>query len=103
MVNVTVIFVLSVTSYLVATLFHLDHATMAGRLGICAMFLFTAIGHFFKTDSMIPMLPPFVPSRWALIYASGIVEALFAVAVLALRNTCMDGGHSMGPAPMASE
>jgi uncharacterized membrane protein len=59
---------------------------MAGRLGVCVVFLFTAIGHFFKTDAMIPMLPPFVPGRRALIYLSGIVEVLFATAVVALHN-----------------
>lgn len=63
MVNVTIIFGLLVPPYLVATLFHLDHPTMAGRIGVCAVLLFTAIGHFLKTDSMIPMLPPIVPAR----------------------------------------
>jgi uncharacterized membrane protein len=86
MVNVTIIFGLLVAPYLVAALFHLDHSTMVGRMGICLVFLFTAMGHFFKTDSMIPMLPPFVPARRALIYLSGIVEVLVAAAVVALPN-----------------
>jgi|ERR1700730_7018278 uncharacterized membrane protein len=122
MVNVTTIFGLLLAPYLVAYLFHFNNSTMAGRMGVCAVFLFTAIGHFFKTDSMIPMLPPFVPGRRALIYLSGIIEVMFAAAVVALPNPSYVGwtivlylilifpsnvyaavqrisfgGHSMGP------
>src|SRR5215471_8635310 len=86
MANVTIIFGLLVIPYLVLVLFHFNNPTMAGRVGVCAVFLFTAIGHFFKTDSMVPMLPPFVPARRALIYLSGVVEVLFAVAVVVMRN-----------------
>lgn len=86
MLNVTIIFGLLVVPYFVATLFHLTNPTMAGRIGVCGVFLFTAIGHFFKTDSIVLMLPRFVPARRALIYLSGVVEILFAVAVVALPN-----------------
>lgn len=121
MANVTIIFGLLVAPYLVAWLFHFD-LTMAGRVGVCAVFLFTAIGHFFKAESMTSMLPPFVPARRALIYFSGILEALFAVAVVAWPHPSYAGltvivylvaifpsnvyaavrrisfgGHSMGP------
>ena len=82
MTNVTIIFVLLVTPYLIAHLFHF-HLTMAGRIGLSAVFLFTAIGHFFKAESMTSMLPPFVPARRVLIYLSGIFEVLLAVAVVA--------------------
>ena len=121
MVNITIISVLLVVPYLVARVFHFN-LTMAGRVGICLVFLFTAVGHFFKTDDMIPMLPSFVPARRAMIYASGVVELLFAMAVVALPNPIYVGwvivlyliaifpsnvyaavqrisfgGHSMGP------
>ncbi len=85
MANVAIILVLLVTPYPVAYLFHLD-GTIGGRVGIFAVFLFTASGHFFKTESMLPMLPPLVPARRALIYLSGAVEVLLAIAVLALRD-----------------
>ncbi len=85
MANVAIILVLLVTPYLVAYLFQLD-GTIGGRVGIFAVFLFTAIDHFFKTESMLPMLPPFVPARRALIYLSGAVEVLFAIAVPTARS-----------------
>src|SRR5262252_925661 len=82
MANVTIIFGLLVAPYLLAHLFHF-HLIMAGRLGLSAVFLFTAIGHFFKAESMTSMLPRFVPARRLLIYLSGIFEVLLAVAVVA--------------------
>ena len=68
MANVTIIFGLLVVSYLIARLLHFN-LTTAGRLGLCAVFLFTAIGHFFKAEPMSSMLPPFVPARRTLIYS----------------------------------
>jgi uncharacterized membrane protein len=85
MMNVAIIFGLLVVPALVAYLFHLN-VTMGGRVGIGAMFLFAAIGHFFKTEAMSAMLPLFVPARRALIYVSGVIEVLFAVAAVALPN-----------------
>jgi len=72
MVNVSIIFGLLVFPYLIAYLFHSHNLTLAGRAGVCLVFLFAALGHFFKTDSMISMLPPFVPARRAVIHASGV-------------------------------
>jgi hypothetical protein len=40
--------------------FHLNVVT-GGRIGICGVFLFAAIGHFFRTEQMIQMLPSFTP------------------------------------------
>lgn len=82
MANVTIIFGLLVVPYLIARLFHF-HLTTAGRLGLCAVFFFTALGHFFKAELMTSMLPPFVPARRTLIYLSGIFEVLLAIAVVA--------------------
>src|SRR5207249_681271 len=69
----------------VAWVFHLN-AIAGGRIGICAVFLFAAIGHFFKTEQMLQMLPSWLPARRPLIYISGVVEVLFAIAVLAMPN-----------------
>jgi uncharacterized membrane protein len=66
-------------------MFHLN-VVAGGRIGICAVFLFAASGHFFKTEQMMEMLPSFAPARRALIYTSGVVEVLFAIAVLAIPN-----------------
>src|SRR5215468_4211431 len=86
MVNVTIIFGLLVVPCLIAYLFHSHNLTLAGPVGVCLVFLFGALGHFFKTDSMISMLPPSVPVRRAVIYLSGVLEIVFAIAVVSLPN-----------------
>ena len=85
MTNIAIIFSLLVAPYFVARVFHLN-VVAGGRIGICAVFLFAAIGHFFKTEQMMQMLPSSVLARRALIYISGVVEVLFAIAVLAMPN-----------------
>jgi uncharacterized membrane protein len=85
MINIAIIIVLLVIPYFVAWLFHLD-LMMAGRVGICAVFLFAALGHFFKTEQMTKMLPTFVPSRRTLIYLTGVLEVALGIAVIALPN-----------------
>jgi len=80
MANVSIIFGLLVIPYLIAYLFQFRNLTMAGRIGVCAVFLFTALGHFFKTSDMTAMLPPFIPARRALIYLSGFGNATTAIA-----------------------
>jgi len=83
--KIAIIFTLLPAPYFVARVFHLN-VVAGGRIGICAVFLFAAIGHFFKTEQMLQMLPSWVPARRALIYLSGILEVLFAIAVLAMPN-----------------
>src|SRR5262249_12215022 len=60
MVKLTIVFALLVVPYLIEYLFHYHNFTLAGRMRGCLVFLFAALGQFFKTDSMISMLPPFV-------------------------------------------
>lgn len=46
-------------------------------IGLGITFIFFAIGHIVKTQGMVQMLPPWVPLRLQLIYATGLLE--FAV------------------------
>src|SRR5262245_59771780 len=85
MLNAMIIVVLLVVPSVVAHVLHLD-VMIRGRMGIAAVFAFTALGHFVKTDAMLPMLPSFVPWRRGLIYASGILEILFVIDLLAGFN-----------------
>jgi len=85
MLNAVIIVVLLVAPSVVAHVLHLDEM-IAGRMGIAAVFAFTALGHFAKTDAMLPMLPSFVPWRRGLIYVSGILEIIFVIALLAGFN-----------------
>lgn len=61
------------------------------RVGLSLFFLFTSIGHFIKTEEMAEMLPPSVPHRAGLIYLTGILELLGAIAVWIPRLTRLTG------------
>jgi uncharacterized membrane protein len=50
----------------------------AAAIGLGLLFVFTGIGHFVQTEPMAQMLPPWVPGRVALVYATGLLE--FAIA-----------------------
>ena len=55
---------------------------LGGLIGLSAAFAFFAVGHFLMTEGMVEMLPPFVPQRLLLVYATGVLEALLAIALL---------------------
>jgi uncharacterized membrane protein len=75
-----------VVPYLALTLvnrfsgFRISARTRA-RVSLSLFFLFTAIGHFIKTSEMTAMLPPSIPYRVELIYITGVLEFLGAIAV----------------------
>lgn len=82
-----VLFLILVGPYLILTLagkwsasFQIDPARRA-RVGLSLFFIFTAIGHFVRTEAMAAMLPPTVPSRVQLIYFTGVLEFLGAAGV----------------------
>jgi uncharacterized membrane protein len=54
----------------------------AGAIGLSLLFVFTASGHFLQTEVMAEMLPPWVPARVALVYATGVLELAIAIALL---------------------
>lgn len=56
-----------------------------GCLGITLVFCFTGLGHFVRTEPMAAMLPPWVPERIWLVYLTGVLEFVLAVAVLVPR------------------
>jgi uncharacterized membrane protein len=60
-----------------------------GVIGLVALFLFTASGHFIAPQPMAEMLPPFVPGRLPLIYLTGLLEIALAlgIALPATRRT----------------
>ena len=51
------------------------------RVALSVFFAFTGIGHFIKTDALVSMMPPAVPYRLELVYLTGILEALAAIAI----------------------
>ena len=61
-----------------------DARPAAAGLGL--LFLFTASGHFLQTGPMVQMLPPWVPAREALVYATGVLEIAIALALFFRRS-----------------
>ncbi|MEO6734564.1 MAG: hypothetical protein ABIN01_25310 [Ferruginibacter sp.] len=56
--------------------------SLAGRIAMCAMLVFTAIGHFIYTQGMAMMIPASVPFKTAMVYATGVLEIIAAVCLL---------------------
>lgn len=54
----------------------------SGDIGMSAMLLLTAIGHFKFGEGMSRMLPPFIPYRRALVYLTGLIEIAAAAGLL---------------------
>jgi uncharacterized membrane protein len=95
--TLVVLFLLLTFPYLILTLvgklfprFKLAPAARA-RVGLSLFFVFTAIGHFIRTEAMAEMLPPAVPYRIELIYLTGILELLGAIGVWIPRLTKITG------------
>lgn len=57
--------------------------TFAGRVAMAVMLVFTACGHFFFAEGMSRMVPEFIPMKVPIIWATGIAECLFAIALFA--------------------
>ncbi|MGQ9426392.1 DoxX family protein [Gilvimarinus sp. F26214L] len=53
--------------------------------GLGLSFLFFALGHFARTTAMVAMLPPWVPARELLIYATGVLEVVIGLALFSRR------------------
>jgi uncharacterized membrane protein len=52
-----------------------------GLTGLSVSFIFFGIGHFIKTQGMIAMLPPFLPERELLVYATGGLEIILGICI----------------------
>lgn len=54
----------------------------AGVLAFSAMLLFSSMGHFMFPEGMAMMIPDFVPAKETVVYATGLLEIVFAVLIL---------------------
>jgi uncharacterized membrane protein len=57
-----------------------------GRTSLSLMLLLTSSAHFFKTPEMIQSMPDVVPYKIQLVYFTGIVEIIAAIALLINRT-----------------
>ncbi|MDO5106254.1 hypothetical protein [Capnocytophaga sp.] len=64
---------------------------VSGRVALSALFLFTAMGHFFFTDGMAMMIPDFVPYRVEIVIVTGFLEVLFAIGILLAKTRKITG------------
>lgn len=55
---------------------------LSGCIGMCAMLLFTALGHFLFPKGMAMMIPPFFPFPLALVYFTGVLEIAAGIGLL---------------------
>lgn len=95
--TLVVLFLLLTFPYLILTLvaklfprFQLAPAKRA-RVGLSLFFVFSALGHFVRTEAMAEMLTPSVPYRIELIYFTGVLELLGAIGVWIPRLTKLTG------------
>ena len=56
-------------------------AAARARVGLTLFFLFTGLGHFLRTEEMMAMLPPTIPSPREVVYITGLLEILAALCV----------------------
>jgi uncharacterized membrane protein len=54
---------------------------IAGNVGMAFMLLFTAMGHFIYWRGMVLMVPGFIPAKKAMVYITGVVEAVLAIGL----------------------
>ena len=64
---------------------------LGGILGYAAAFAFFSVGHFVITDEMVSMLPDLLPARRPLVFATGLLEAGLALALLPTRTRAYAG------------
>jgi len=55
---------------------------LSGRIGMTAMLLFTALGHFLFPKGMAMMMPPFIPYKTGMVYFTGVIEIAAAIGLL---------------------
>jgi uncharacterized membrane protein len=80
---------LMIAAYLITGLWRNTPKSFRGRIAISALFVFTAIGHFFKTDEMSQMLPSSIPMRNEIVYVTGVLELMGAIGILLFRFRVM--------------
>jgi uncharacterized membrane protein len=64
---------------------------LCGRIALSAMFLFAGISHFLLADSMVNMLPPFLPFRYETIYLTGLMEIALSAGFLFTQYVHLTG------------
>ena len=64
---------------------------LSARVGISAMLVLTATGHFMFTKGMAMMMPGFIPFKTELVYFTGFVEIAAAIGLLLPKFRVLTG------------
>jgi len=92
LIVLTILFVPTLLAAVIARKTRADGIiNLGGVLGYAAAFAFFSVGHFAITDEMVSMLPEFIPARRPLVYATGLLEAGLALALLPKRTRAYAG------------
>jgi len=77
-----VLFIVFVISSISTKVIHGNYDfALSGRIALSTMLIFTGISHFFFTDGMAMMIPPFIPFKVEVVYLTGIIEIIAAIAL----------------------
>ncbi|MDI9257911.1 DoxX family protein [Flavobacterium sedimenticola] len=55
---------------------------LAAKIGMSAMLFFTAMGHFIYSKGMAMMIPPVIPGKTEIVYATGVLEIILGIFLL---------------------
>lgn len=55
---------------------------LAGQIAMCAMLIFTSIGHFMFSQGMAMMIPTIIPYKTEIVYLTGVLEILLGICLL---------------------
>jgi len=69
-------------TYAVTGLLRNASKSLRGRITLAVFFVLSGISHFLITEKMAQMLPPSVPMRMEIIYATGVLEILGGIGLL---------------------
>ena len=56
--------------------------SLAGRIAMSVMLIFTTIGHFVFIQGMTMMMPDFMPFKKEIVYLTGVIEFAAAIGLL---------------------
>lgn len=59
--------------------------SLKGRITLALVFFNTGLAHFYDAEGMVQLVPPFLPLRTELVYATGVLEIMGAAGLLMPR------------------
>ncbi len=67
----------------------------AVRVALGVFMIVAGVGHFTATEAFLAQTPPWLPARELIVYASGVVEVVLGLALLAWRRRRREVGWAL--------